>query len=334
MQPLRWGLLATGKIARKFAEDLPHAHGQRLVAVGSRSREAAERFAADFAVRAHGSYEGLLADPEVDVVYISTPHPSHAEWAIAAARAGKHILCEKPLTMNHAEAVAVVEAARENSVFLMEAFMYRCHPRTQHVAHLVRSGAIGIPRLIEASFAFHTILDPASRLFARSLGGGGILDIGCYTVSAARLAAGAAIGESFCDPEKLDGHAILSEEGVDIMATAILKFPNDLLAQVTCGFLAKTENALKVHGSEGTLRVPDFWKMPGPIELFEQSTGKTRLIPVDAATPLYALEAEAVAAAIPAFESPFVSWNDTLGNMKTLDAWRRCAGVTYDCDLL
>jgi len=334
MHSLRWGILATGRIARKFAEELPHASGQRFVAVGSRSQEAADHFAKDFGVRAHGSYEALLGDKEVDAIYLSTPHPSHAEWAIAAARAGKHILCEKPLTMNHREAVAVVEAAREHRVFLMEAFMYRCHPRTAQFAHLIRSGAIGIPSLIEASFAFVTPFNPASRLYAKELGGGSILDVGCYTTSIARLAAGAAFGEPFADPESVQGHAVFAETGVDSLATATLKFPSGLLANISCGFLARADNSLRVYGSEGSLRVADFWKSSESIELFENASGQIRRIEVPDHPHLYALEAEAVAAALPDLESPLVSWNDTLGNMKTLDAWRQSAGVRYDCDLL
>src|SRR5688500_17337334 len=129
---LRWGLLASGRIANAFAKGVLASRTGKLVAVGSRSQEKADEFAAQYDIpNCHGSYEALLADPEVDAVYISTPHPGHAEWAIKAAEAGNHILCVKPITMNAGEAMAVVEAARQNDVFLMEAFMYRCHPQTE-----------------------------------------------------------------------------------------------------------------------------------------------------------------------------------------------------------
>src|SRR5580698_4023165 len=127
---LKWGIIGTGSIARKFAHGLAGSKTGQLVAAGSRTIEAAKKFTAEFPATAHGSYEALLADPEVQAVYISTPHPMHAEWSIKAAEAGKHILCEKPLALNHADAMAVMEAARSNDVFLMEAFMYRCHPQT------------------------------------------------------------------------------------------------------------------------------------------------------------------------------------------------------------
>ena len=136
---LRWGILGTGAIANTFATALPQSRTGRLVAVGSRTADSARKFAARHGDgRAHGSYDALLADPEVDAVYIATPHPQHAEWCIRAARAGKHILCEKPITLNHAEAMVVAEAAREAGVFLMEAFMYRCHPQTQRIVELIR----------------------------------------------------------------------------------------------------------------------------------------------------------------------------------------------------
>jgi len=177
--PLRWGILGTGTIAHTFAQALQETATGRLVAVGSRGREAAERFAAELgAVRPHGGYAGLLADAEVEAVYIATPHPAHAEWAIAAARAGKHVLCEKPLTLNRADSERVVAAARAAGVTLMEAYMYRCHPQTERLAALVRDGAVGRLGLIEASFGFHCDFIPGHRLFANALGGGGILDVG------------------------------------------------------------------------------------------------------------------------------------------------------------
>ena len=135
---LKWGLLASGRIANAFAKGVLASQNGQLVAVGSRSQEKADEFAKQYDIpNRHGSYEALLADPEVDAVYISTPHPGHAEWAIKAAEAGKHILCEKPITMNASQAMAVIEAARQNDVFLMEAFMYRCHPQTEKLRELL-----------------------------------------------------------------------------------------------------------------------------------------------------------------------------------------------------
>jgi predicted dehydrogenase/aryl-alcohol dehydrogenase-like predicted oxidoreductase len=327
---LNWGILGTGSIARKFASELPHSSTGRLVAVGSRSAENAAAFGEKFpGIRAHASYEALLADPDVEAVYVSTPHPQHAQWAIAAAEAGKHILCEKPLTLNHAEAMSVVEAARRHGVFLMEAFMYRCHPRTAKISEFVREGAVGKVRLIRASFSFASNFNPDARLFSNALGGGGILDVGCYATSVARLVAGAAAGKPFLDPVEVRGSAILCETGVDTVAVATLKFPGDVLAELSCGVGLRLPHDLEVFGEEGTISVPSFWNPPGPIRIHHHQTGETSAVDSDPNPYKYALEADAVALALPALESPAVSWDDTLGNLRTLDAWRESIKLSY-----
>lgn len=332
---LSWGILGTGSIARKFASELPFSQTGHLRAVGSRTREAADRFASDFpGVRAHAGYEALLADPEVQAVYISTPHPQHAEWAIATAEAGKHILCEKPLALNLAEAMVVVEAARRRGVFLMEAFMYRCHPRTDRIAELVRTGAIGRVQLIRAAFSFASRYNAEGRIFSNALGGGGILDVGCYTASVARLVAGAAVGQPFLDPLEVAGTAVLCPTGVDTVAVATLKFPGDILAQLSCGVTLRQEADLEVHGEEGVLRVPGFWNPPGPIHVHRYEGNRDEVIETEANPHKYALEADAVARALPHQESRQVSWADTLGNMRVLDLWRRAAGVVYEAETL
>lgn len=322
---LRWGIIGTGSIAKKFASELPHSRTGRLVAVASRSLDKAQAFAGEFGgIRAHGTYEGLLADPEVEAVYISTPHPQHAEWAVACAEAGKHILCEKPLTMNHAEAMVVAEAARRNGVFLMEAFMYKCHPRTAQIWKLVNEGAIGRVRMIQSAFSFQAAFNPESRLFNNALGGGGILDVGCYAASVARLVAGAAVGEPFQNPISVTGAGILCETGVDVLASASLVFPGGILGQISCGVALNHGADLLVHGDGGWIKVVSFWNPPGPIEIHRLATKETTVLESDAGDfPYkYALEADAVADALPGLESRLVSIADTLGNMQVLDAWR------------
>ena len=192
MKEIRWGIIGTGRIAREYANALMEAQDNRLLAVASRRAEAAEAFALPYPnVTAQQTCQQLLDDPEVDAVYIATPHPQHAEWTIRALQSGKHVLCEKPLGINHSEVMAMVDAAAQSGRFLMEAFMYRCHPQTRRLLELVNDGAIGELRHIEASFGFHAPFDARSRLFANDLAGGGILDVGCYPMSAARLLAGA-----------------------------------------------------------------------------------------------------------------------------------------------
>ena len=335
--PLCWGILGTGTIAHTFAAALGKTAEARLVAVGSRSRESAERFAAKCGgARPHASYAELIADPEVEAVYIATPHPAHAELAIAAARAGKHVLCEKPLTLNLADSERVVVAARAAGVTLMEAYMYRCHPQTAKLVELVRDGAIGRLGLVEASFGFHCDFIPGHRLFSNALGGGGILDVGGYPVSMARLLAGAGAGRVFADPVSVTGAARLHpEEGIDLHAAATLRFDDGVVAQVACGVGLELENVVRVFGTEGRILMPEPWFAVG-------TEGSTRIVlqrrgrePEEIAVPadrgLYVYEAEAFAAAVRAgsAEVPAMSWADTLGNMAALDAWRAAAGVVY-----
>src|SRR6187551_1168106 len=252
---LRWGILSTGKIARTFARSLAVSESGELVAVASRTPEGASAFAAEFGVaRAHGSYEALLADPEVEVVYIAPPHPFHAHWSILAARAKKHVLCEKPLGMNHAEVEAIVQAARENDVFLLEAFMYRCHPQTREVARLLRSGALGQIKAIQASFGIDGAYPSSSRLLNNELGGGGILDVGCYPVSMARLVAGVVNGEQFSEPLSLKALGFVGESSrVDEYSSAILKFPGEIVATLSSAVQLWQDNSVRIFGSEGRL---------------------------------------------------------------------------------
>jgi len=334
---LAWGIVGTGNIAATFAKALEHSKTGRLVAVGSRRLETAEKFAAGHGgVRPHGGYEALLADDEVQAVYISTPHPMHAEWAIKAAEAGKHILCEKPLAMNHPQAMAVVEAARENDVFLMEAFMYRCHPQTAKVVELIREGAVGEVRVIDATFSFHAGYNENSRLFDPSLGGGAILDVGCYTVSMARLVAGAACGCDFADPVKVTGCGHLGKTGVDEWAVAALEFPGGVVARLSTGVQVSQENVVRIYGSEGAIFIPSPWIVSREggkslIELHKRGGDVPERIEVKTDRWLYAIEADVVAANIEKRQapSPAMSHEDSLGNMKTLDQWREALGLVY-----
>jgi predicted dehydrogenase/aryl-alcohol dehydrogenase-like predicted oxidoreductase len=327
MTELRWGIAGTGRIARTFARGLARSRTGRLVAVGSRTQARADAFGDEFRVSArHGSYEALLADDQVDAVYIATPHPAHAGLAIGAAEAGKHVLCEKPLAMNHAQAMAIVEAAVANDVFLMEAFMYRCHPQTAALVELVRSGEIGELRAIRATFAFAARLDPAGRLFDRELGGGGILDIGGYCTSMARLLAGA-------EPVELKAVGRIGETGVDEHAAAVLRFPDGVVAELLCGVRARADNGVQVFGTEGRIEVPEPW-LPGAetrITVVREGS-EPRHEAVRSDEDLYGAEADAVADHLDARQAPAMPWADSLGNMRALDRWRREIGLVYDVE--
>ncbi len=340
-EPLRWGILGTGAIAAKFTKELLSSRTGRLVAIGSRTPDAAQRFGRDFLpdtpISRHGSYDELLADPAVQAIYISTPHPYHARWSIRAAMAGKHILCEKPLALNYADAMQIIEAARANGVFLMEAFMYRCHPVVDRIIGLIREGVIHDVRMIQANFSFQCALNYEHRLLNNALGGGAILDVGCDPVSLARMVAGVAAGKEFLDPVHVAAAGMVGEKSrVDEMASLVLTFPNRVMAAISTGIQCTLNNDVHIYGSGGSLYIPWLWipQPKGNKIIIRRHGQEQEEISVDAPAGVYTLEADVVAAAIekgqhePAW--PAMRWADTLGNMKTLDRWRRIVGMTYD----
>lgn len=335
---LNWGILSTGRIAGVFADGVARARVSRVVAVGSRSQEKADRFADEHGIAtAYGTYEALLADPRVQAVYIATPHPSHLEWILRAAEARKHVLCEKPIGLNHAEAMIAAEACRAQGVLLMEAYMYRCHPQLARVVELIKSGALGTVEVLQVPFSFHADYDPASRIWSNTLAGGGILDVGGYTVSFARKIAGVALGREFAEPISLSAAGRLHPEtGVDAYASALLTFPQTIIAQVSCGVGLEQNNTVWIYGSEGRLEIPNPWvptRDGGMSRMFLHRRGAAapEEIRVESREPLYALEADAVSEAVYAgrTEVPQMTVADTLGTMKVLDQWRAAIGLEY-----
>ncbi|HLY29917.1 MAG TPA: Gfo/Idh/MocA family oxidoreductase [Ktedonobacterales bacterium] len=334
---LRWGILGTGAIARLLAQGIATSANGELLAVASRSQATADRFGDEFGVaRRYASYEALLADPDVQVVYIALPNHLHAEWAIRAAQAGKHILCEKPLTATYAEAERVVAAARERGVFLMEAFLYRHHPQTARLKAIIASGVIGDVRLIEASFSFALGPDYTPENNTRlmlSAAGGGIMDVGCYPVSLARLV----VGE---ESAQVTGVAQIGPASqVDEWAIASLRFPSGALASLTCGIGLHVDQSAHIWGTRGSIHLTNPW-FPAASALDatrlivraggEQSTIIEEVVyPSQAPTQLFALEVDAVAAHLADRQSPAMPWADSLGNMATLDAWRHAVGMRF-----
>jgi predicted dehydrogenase/aryl-alcohol dehydrogenase-like predicted oxidoreductase len=335
---LRWGIIGAGGIARKFARAMPKAAHGTLAAVASRDQAKAAAFAAEHAVgaRAHGSYEALLADPAVDAVYIATPHPLHARWAMAACAAGKHVLCEKPLALNAWEVEAMQQAAREHGVFLMEAYMYRCHPQTTRALELVRAGTIGEVRTIRASFGFRCGDNPEGRLLAVGLGGGGILDVGGYPVSFARLVAGAALGCEVAEPLSVAGAGHLGATGVDEHASAVLGFAGGIIAEVATGVRLNRENDATIVGTQGSIHLDHPWthhpKPTARIEIRRQGE-EPRSEPIGDAVDAYACEIDLVATCVgqgrQEAAAPAMSWSDSLGQARTLDRWREAIGLLY-----
>ncbi|QND49032.1 Gfo/Idh/MocA family oxidoreductase [Rhizobium lusitanum] len=339
--PIRWGIIGPGTIAKTFADGVAHSRGGKLVAIASRNPDKPGLGDNFPGARIVNGYEALLSDKDVDAVYIATPHTGHAEWAIKAIRAGKHVLVEKPIALSAYDAEAIYYEARKAGVFAGEAFMYRVHPQTAKLIELVKSGVIGDIRIIRSSFGFNMgSVKPEHRLFAAETAGGGILDVGGYPVSMARLIAGAAEGKPFLDPDKVSGVAHLGQTGVDEWASAVLKFPNNIIAEVSCSIMANQDNTLRIIGSEGRIEVKDFWFASGhrggvgKIELIKG--GETQVIEVKEDRWLYSFEVDAAGDAIRAgakeFAYPGIGWADSIGNLRVLDQWRASIGLEYEVE--
>lgn len=334
MNKLRWGIIATGYISGRFASGLSQSNSGILDAVSSRTLESAQRFATEHgADRSYDSVEALLADPELDAVYIGTPHPQHAALCLQAIGAGKHVLCEKPIAMNLAEAESIAKAAQTANVVVMEAFMYRCHPQYAKLMSLLEEGAIGTPRFVQASFGFHTTFDPQGRLFAKSLGGGGILDVGCYPLSFACLVAGTS-------GELTDAHGTVHPESeTDTFATAQLAFDNGLVAQISCATQLSMQNTAKIFGDAGWIEIPEPWIVArdgGPWSFTLHRDGESEPTEISGSDPrpIYGIEADhfhAIVNGLPT-AAPGTSMHDSLLFAQLLEDWRLRLGVRYDCD--
>ena len=335
---IRWGIIGPGSIANNFADGLAQSQSGRLTAIASRDAARRKAFGDKYAVpeaSRHADYAALLADPQVDAIYVSTPHPWHAELSIAALRAGKHVLCEKPAGMNSAEVVAVTEVAQQQGRFFMEAFMYRCHPQIARVLEIIASGEIGVPHHIKTHFGFDAPYKPNSRLYDMALGGGAILDVGGYPVSLARLIAGAATGAAFANPVTVKGMGILAETGVDAVAYGLLTFASGFTAEIATACGRTMDSRAVISGPLGQIIIDDPWvpgRNAGPSDAtIHVTVGKeTRSEVLRDPRMLFAFEAELVSSAIAAGQMqaphPAPSHADSIGNNEVLDKWRAEVG--------
>jgi predicted dehydrogenase len=330
----RWGVIGAGRIAREFVAGIPSSRTGTLVAVASsdpaRARALAEAAGPADSVAVHGDYADLLADPDVDAVYIATRHPEHAALIVACAAAGKHVLCEKPLTMTGAQAEAAAAACVAAGVTLVEAMMYRFQPQTERVRSVVADGLIGTPLHVDVSCAFSTAFDPGDRLFDPSAGGGAILDVGCYAMSFARMVAGWTAGDDAVEPSELTAGGHLSSTGVDDWAAASMVFPGGLTASVRTGTRLADDSQARVYGSEGHIHVANPWT-PGKdghepeVTLTRVGDGETRL--PCASAPLFGAEIDALWAARERGEACVMSPRDSVATMRCLDRWRLGVGA-------
>ncbi len=329
MKITRWGIFGPGAIAHNFADGLLEAPSGKLVAVASSDAGRLQSFGDKYKIAKSlrfQSYEALAVSPDVEAIYISVVHPFHAELAIMAMRAGKAVVVEKPAGINALEVTAMAEVAAQENGFFMEAFMYRCHPQIARMLAIIASGEIGLVQHIEASFGFVSTFDPQSRLYDKALAGGGILDVGCYPVSAARLIAGAAIGARYDDPVLVKGLGKIGKTGVDELAHALLSFASGVTAEISCSTIRELNNSIIVHGDKGKITLPNPWvpgRNVGPSDSTIIVNG--RVEELRHKEQLFAFEAEiasrSIADGLKEPPPPALTATDSIGNIRTLERW-------------
>lgn len=308
---LRWGLLSTAAINKAVIAPLRMSERNQLVAVASRQQARSDEYAAERGIsRAFGSYEAMITDPEIDVVYVSLPNSMHAEWTIRAAKAGKHVLCEKPLALSLAEVDAIEAAAREAGVVVAEAFMYQHHPQTLVVQEMIWRGEIGPLRVVRGGFTFN-IANPADVRLNPQLGGGSIWDVGCYPISYARAVIGS-------DPVEVFGWQVTGESGVDEVFVGQMSFANGAYAQFDSGFRAPERMLMEFVGGAGTITLRNAFKpgVEGEIVLSREGEKPEQIMV--AGQELYLGEVEDLADAILLGKAPRVSLADSRGNVATI----------------
>jgi xylose dehydrogenase (NAD/NADP) len=313
--PVRWGIVSTAHINRLV---IPGAHASPkvdLAAVASRDLARARAYAEKWEIpQAYGSYEELLADPSIEAVYVSLPNTLHVEWSIRALEAGKHVLCEKPLSRHPDGAAAAFDAAEHAGRFLMEAFMYRHNPQTRRLAELLQGGAIGELRLVRAAFSYG-LYDTGNIRLHPELEGGALMDVGCYCVSGTRLLAG--------EPESVFGQARIGPSGTDWVFAGLLRLPGDVLALIDCGTALPVRDELEAIGSEGSLFLDDPWHCRRPGIELRRDDGVER-IEVETRDS-YRLELENLSDAIRGEAEPLLGREDALAQARVLEALFRSA---------
>jgi len=323
MQPVRWGIIGTGHIANKFAEDLTAMPEARLVAVGSRSTTAAESFGARWrAPHCHGNYAALAEDQEVEAVYVAVPHPFHAENSLRCLEAGKAVLCEKPFAINASQAEQVIRCARARKLLLMEGMWTRAFPVMARLRQLLAEGAVGRVRLVAADFSFRCMFSPEGRHFNRALGGGALLDVGIYPVSLASMILGA--------PAHICSGAEMGASGVDYQAAMIFHYQNGAVATLFAGLRTDSPSEAEIIGETGSIKIHPIWWKPSRMTL-TPARGKTGHFDLPYAGNGFQFEAAEFMTCLRQgrLESPIMPLDETLAIMKTLDAVRAPWGLRY-----
>jgi len=312
-EPVRWGLLSTARINEAILKGARQSERTDVVAVASRDQARADDYARERGLeRAYGSYEELLADDDIDVVYNSLPNSLHVEWSVRALEAGKHVLCEKPMDRRVEAVERAFDTAERTDRLLMEAFMYRHHPQTQKAAELVREGAIGELRQLRSLFSF-TLADEADVRMLPELDGGALMDLGCYCISMQRVIAG--------EPQRVFGVQRTGGGGVDVGFTALLEFPGDVFGEFHCGFDLPEGSGLEAIGSGGKLFVADPVRCRDPH--VEVNGERIDVEDVDR----YYLQVENFSAAVRGEAEPLLGRDDALGQVRVIEALYRSAAT-------
>ena len=321
---IRWGIIGAGHIAAKFAYGLKAVPDAELVAIGSRTEDKAEAFAKEFDIRrAHGSYDKLANDPDVDVVYIATPHTFHMENTLLCIKAGKAVLCEKPFTINAAQAERMVEAAGKAGVFLMEAMWTRFLPLVIKIRQWLKEELVGPVHILQANLGFGAHLDPQSRGLNLELGGGALLDLGVYPISFASMVFGQT-------PQAVTGLADLGPTGADEQSAMILRYSKGQLALLACAFKTQMLNGAVIYGSKGTIKIhPSFGCPEKATILLEGKPERTVEMPFESNG--YNYEAAEVINCMRAgkLQSDVMPLAETVAIMKTMDELRLQWGLKY-----
>ncbi len=313
--PVKWGFISTADINRKV---IPGAHASPkvdLVAVASRDQARADAYAKQWEIpRAYGTYEALLADPEIETVYIALPNTMHVEWSIKSLEAGKHVLCEKPFTRHPDEVDEAFDVAERAGLHLSEAFMWRHNPQTKRLAELVSEGVIGELRLIRSAFSY-SLYDETNIRLRTDVDGGALMDVGCYNVSGSRLLGG--------EPERVWGEAWYGPSDTDWVFTGTMRFPNDVIATFDCGTALPNRDELEAIGSEGSIFLDDPWHCNEPVLEIRRPDGVER-VEVEREDS-YRLELEDLSDAIREGTAPLLGRSDALGQARALEALHESA---------
>ena len=316
---VHWGFLSTARINRLVLEGACASGRAEVVAVASRELGRAEAYAREHEIeRAYGSYEALLADPDLEAVYVSLPNALHVEWTLRTLEAGKHVLCEKPLTRRAHEAEEAFDLAGREGLVLSEGFMWRHHPQTKRLGELLEEGTIGRVRVVRASFSFELASrhGPNDTRFDPELDGGALMDVGCYCIGAIRFAGG--------EPERVQAEQVVGESGVDVVFAATLRLPGDTLAHFDCGFVLPSRDELEVVGEQASLFLDDPWHARSPvIEL--RRDGEVERIEAEQANS-YRLELENVSDAIRGEGQLLLGREDAVAQARTIEALYEAAG--------